>query len=187
MLATVGAPSSDGPAGDEASAAPVVPWNPLSFASARAARIEAETALGGRLDEVVVFADPPPGPIGLAEAGPSEIERVALEWAAGYAQLLREAWRRLASRGGGSVVLVVTEANRGPLGSLAAGALLGLAEGLAEAGVQAGASGVRFIALRDASGLPDAMTRHVLRLLDEGGKETGKVQRFTGRAGLFGR
>lgn len=170
-----------------------IPWNPLSFASARAALVEAETALGGRLDEVVVFADPPPGPIGLAEARPAEIERTALEWAAGYAQLLREALRRLAERGGGTVALVLTEADRGPLGSMAAGALAGLAEALA-AGMAAGSSGapggaaaVRFVAVRDESGLPDAAARHALRLLDEPPRDPGKVQRFTGRAGLFGR
>lgn len=186
--AEIGAPSD---------AVAAIPWNPLSFASARAALVEAETALGGRLDEVVVFADPPPGPIGLAEARPAEIERTALEWAAGYAQLLREALRRLAERDGGTVALVLTEADRGPLGAMAAGALAGLAEALA-AGMAAGSSGaqgggsggaaaVRFIAVRDESGLPDAAARHALRLLDEPPRDPGKVQRFTGRAGLFGR
>lgn len=160
-----------------------IPWNPLSFASARAAVVEAETSLGGSLDELVVFADPPRDAVALAEATPKAIERAALEWAAGYAELIREACRRFEEKGGGAVVLVVAAAERGPLGAMAAGALLGLAEGV----LAVGSGSVRFSAIRDESDQPDLLARQVVKTLTEASREQGKIMRFGGRSGFFGR
>jgi len=161
----------------------VVPWNPLSFASARAAIIEAETALGGSLGELVVFADPPSDATSLSDLTPANIEHAALEWAAGYAELLREAARRFAEKGGGVMVLVVVQADRGPLGSMAAGALLGLAEGM----LATGSDTFRFVAIRDESDQPDLLARHVIKNLEESARDPGKLQRFGNRSGFFGR
>jgi hypothetical protein len=160
-----------------------IPWNPLSFASARAALMEAETSLGGVLDELVIFADPPADATGITGLTPRIIERVVLEWAAGYAELIREAAKRFVERGGGSIVLVLVQAERGPLGAMAAGALTGLAEGL----FVAGTSLVRFSAIRDESGQPDLLARQVIKTLDEPSRDPGKVQRFGNRPGFFGR
>ena len=160
-----------------------IPWNPLSFASARAAIIEAETVLGGSLDELVLFADPPADPTGIADLTPKAIEGAALAWAAGWTELVREAAKRFGERGGGSIVLVIVQAERGPLGSMAAGALLGLAEGM----LRSGGNTVRLMALRDESGQPDLLARYVVKSLDETGRDSGKIQRFGGRSGLFGR
>ena len=162
---------------------PSIPWNPLSFASARVAIIEAETALGGSLDELVLFADPPENPVGIVELTPKVIEGAALSWAAGWSELIREAAKRFAEHGGGTIILVVVQAERGPLGAMAAGALLGLAEGI----LSVGCGSVRFIAVRDESGQSDLLARHVIRMLDESPRDQGKVQRFGGRSNLFGR
>lgn len=160
-----------------------VPWNPLSFASARAAVIEAETALGGSLDELVVFADPPADSAPLASLTPRDIERTALVWAAGYAELLREAAKRFSEKGGGAIVLVISQAERGPLGAMAAGALAGLAEGI----IASGAAAFRFSAIKDESAQADLLARHVLKTLDEPPRDPGKIQKFGSRAGFFGR
>lgn len=164
-------------------------WNPLSFASARAALIEAETALGGSLDELVLFADPPSGPATIVNSTPRDIEHEVLTWAAGYAELIREAARRFAERGSGTIMLTVAAEDRGPLGSMAAGALLGLAEGLL--GNDQGAA--RYLAIRDESGQPDLLARQIVKMLDDGShersRERGRAQvlRFGGRSGIFGR
>ncbi len=160
-----------------------IPWNPLSFASARAALMEAETALGGLLDELVIFADPPADATGITVLTPRAIERAVLEWAAGYAELMREAAKRFAERGGGSIVLVLVQADRGPLGAMASGALTGLAEGLFVSGTPL----VRFSAIRDESGQPDLLARQVIKTLDEPSRDPGKIQRFGNRPGFFGR
>jgi hypothetical protein len=168
--------------GDEAELASV-PWNPLSFASARAAVIEAETALDGSIDELVVFADPPRDAVGIAESTPKAIERAALEWAAGYAELVREACRRFDEKGGGALVLVVVTSERGPLGAMAAGALLGLAEGM----MAVGTGSVRFAAIRDESDQPDLLARQIVKTLGEPARDQGRILRFGGRSGFFGR
>ena len=160
-----------------------VAWNPLSFASARAALMETETAFGGVLDELVIFADPPTDATGITGVTPRAIERAVLEWAAGYAELIREAAKRFAERGGGSIVLVIVQAERGPLGAMASGALTGLAEGLFVTGTPQ----VRFSAIRDESGQPDLLARQVIKTLDEQSREPGKIQRFGNRPGFFGR
>lgn len=160
-----------------------IPWNPLSFASARAALVEAETSLDGALDELVVFADPPADATGITGLTPRTIERAVLEWAAGYAELVREAAKRFAERGGGSIVLVLVQAERGPLGAMAAGALTGLAEGLFVTGMPS----VRFSAIRDESAQPDLLARQVIKALDEPSRDPGKIQRFGNRPGFFGR
>ncbi|OHD22421.1 MAG: hypothetical protein A2Y38_03545 [Spirochaetes bacterium GWB1_59_5] len=160
-----------------------VPWNPLSFASARAALIETETALDGVLDELVIFADPPTDATSITGLTPRFIEHAILEWAAGYAELIREAAKRFAERGGGSIVLVIVQAERGPLGAMASGALIGLAEGIFFAGTPT----VRFSAIRDESGQADLLARHVVKTLDEPSRDPGKIQRFGNRPGFFGR
>lgn len=162
-----------------------IPWNPSSFVSARAALVEAETALGGGMDELVIFADPERDEAPLEARTPREIEEAALAWAAGYAELIREAQKRFGERGGGTVCLATIKAERGPLGSMAEGALAGLAEGMLArpAANQAG----RFIAIRDESGQPESLARQVIKSLDEPGKDQGKLLRFGGRTGLFGR
>jgi hypothetical protein len=171
---------------DAGGSSPPLRWNPLSFASARALVLEAENALGGRLDELVIFADPAPDTLPLADAAPRDIEAGILAWAAGHAELIREAARRFRDQGGGTIALVLTErANRGPLSSMAAGALVGLAEGLLAAAGGASSSW-RFIALRDESGQPDIVARHLAKLLEEPPKDLGKMQRCGSRAGLFG-
>lgn len=178
-------PATESPA--TGSGLPVVAWNPLSFASARAAVIEAETALGGSLDEIVIFADPPAGRTPLVDSTPRDIEKAALVWAAGYAELIREAARRFTEKGGGSITLVITQADRGPLGAMAAGALTGLAEGL----MAIGPGAYRFCAIKDEStqtaAQADLLARHIVKLLDEPPRDAGKFQKFGSRAGLFGR
>jgi len=172
---------------DSSAQVPGLTWNPLSFVSARAALIEAETALGGSFDELVIFADPPSGPSNLIDATPRDMEHAALTWAAGYAELVREAARRFAERGGGTVMLAIVDEDRGPLGSMAAGALRGLAEGLV--GNDQGVT--RCLAIRDQSGQPDLLARQVVKLLDDGSRERARgraqVQKFGGRSGMFGR
>lgn len=158
-----------------------VPWNPLSFASARAAILEAETLLGGRLDELIIFADPPIDATRLADATPRDIERSALEWTAGYAELIREMVRRMEDNGAGTVAIIVVQAERGPLGSMAAGALVGLAESL----VTPGSGPVRYLGVKDESGQPDLVARYMVKSLDDTSRESGKLQRFSGRGGLF--
>jgi hypothetical protein len=171
------------PSGQAGTDDPLIPWNPLSFASARVAIIEAETVLGGSLDELVMFADPPEDQTGIVELTPKALESAALSWAAGWAELIREAAKRFTERGGGTILLVVVHAERGPLGAMAAGALIGLAEGM----LSVGCGPVKFIAVRDESGQPDMLARLVVRTLDEPPRDQGKVQRFGGRSNLFGR
>lgn len=175
----------------DGNAAARIPWNPLSFASARAAIIEAETALGGSIDELALFADPPGDRDGIVDLSPKAIESAALAWAAGWAELIREAAKRFGERGGGSIVLVVVQSERGPLGAMAAGALAGLAEGM----ISVGSGLVRFIAVGDESDQPDLLARYVIKSLDEAsrstgrpaGRDAGRMQRFGGRSNLFGR
>ena len=172
-------------AGAKTGAAPAtgaVPWNPRSFVSAKAALMETETAAGGRLDEAVLMADPPAMKASLNEASPRDVEDMINAWVSGWVHLLRETVSRMAGHGG-SIILIVRHTDRGPLGAMAASAIFGLAEGM----LQASASGVRFTAIRDESDNPDALARHVLRLLDEPQKDTGKLLKFTGKTGLFGR
>lgn len=182
---------------------PGISWNPMSFVSARTALIEAETCLGRRIDELIIFVDPPPGPIGLEESSPAEIEKVAMEWALAYVHLIREAQKSFMNKENGSLILIVKEASRGPLGSMAAGALFGLAEGLLASLSSANetaasfsgktktgtekAAAFRFIAIKDESDSADAIARQVLRLLEDSPRAGGKIQRFTGRAGFFSR
>lgn len=176
----------DAAAGTERAAQTTLSWDPLSFPSSRALVLEAENRLGGRLDELVAFADPPELPGPLAEAAPRDIEAWALRWAAGYAQLAREASKRFRERGSGIFVLILGEREgRGALASMSYGALRGLAEGLAREAAAPG-SRWRFIALRDESGQPDLVARHVVKLLDETPKDCSKPFRFSGRSGLFG-
>lgn len=183
---SVPAAAPDAEAGAERTAQAPLSWDALSFPSSRALILEAENRLGGRLDELVAFADPPELPGALAEAAPRDIEAWALRWAAGYAQLTREASKRFRERGSGTFVLVIGEREgRGALASMAYGALRGLAEGLAREAAAPG-SRWRFIALRDESGQPDLVARHVVKLLDETPKDCSKPFRFSGRSGLFG-
>ncbi len=162
---------------------PVIPWNPLSFASARAAIVEAETALGGSLDELVLFVDPPRDLTPVAELTPKAIESTALTWVAGHVELIREAAKRFGEKSGGTVMMVVVHADRGPLGAMAEGASIGLAEGI----LGSSQGNVRFIAVRDESTQPELLARQVVKLLDEPGKDSGRVLRFGGKAGLFNR
>jgi hypothetical protein len=162
---------------------PPIPWNPLSFASARAAIVEAETALGGSLDELVLFVDPPKDSTPVAELTPKAIESAALAWVAGHVELVREAARRFGEKSGGTIVLVVVHADRGPLGAMAEGALIGLAEGIL-GGPQGNA---RFMAVRDESVQPELLARQIVKSLDEPAKDPGRVLRFGGKAGLFNR
>ena len=175
------AASADEAGGDTTSSP--IPWNPMSFASARAALIEAETALGGTLDELVVFVDPPDDSRPVAELSPREIEASAITWAAGHVGLVRETARRFGEKNGGTIVLVIVHAERGPLGAVAENAMTGLAEGMF-ASAQAK---VRFIAFRDESSQPESLGRQIVRSLDETGKETGRIQRFGAKAGFFNR
>ncbi len=180
------APEPDAETAGERAAQASLSWDPLSFPSSRALVLEAENRLGGRLDELVAFADPPELPGALAEAAPRDIEAWALRWAAGYAQLAREASKRFRERGSGTFVLIIGEREgRGALASMAYGALRGLAEGLAREAAAPG-SRWRFIALRDESGQPDLVARHVVKLLDETPKDCSKPFRYSGRSGLFG-
>lgn len=159
-------------------------WNPLSFASARTALVEAENALGGAMDELALFADPPADVGPFLDASPREIEASALSWAAGHAQLIREAMRRYEARRGGTVLLVLlARPGRGPLGSMAAGALEGLAEGLLARQVPS----CRFVFVRDESAQPDLLARFALKALAEPPRDAGKALRHGGKGFLFGR
>jgi hypothetical protein len=162
---------------------PSIPWNPMSFASARAAIIEAETALGGALDELVVFVDPPGDSRPVAELSPREIEASALTWAAGHVELVREAARRFIEKDGGTIVLVIVHAERGPLGAVAENAMTGLAEGM----LASAQAKVRFVAFRDESAQPELTARQIARSLDETARDAGRIQRIGGKAGFFNR
>jgi len=155
----------------------------MSFASARAAIIEAETALGGTLDELVVFVDPASDLKPVAELSPREIEASALTWAAGHVGLVRETARRFGEKNGGTIALVIVHAERGPLGAVAESAMMGLAEGM----LASAQAKVRFIAFRDESFQPELLARQIARSLDETGKDTGRIQRFGAKAGFFNR
>jgi hypothetical protein len=162
---------------------PPIPWNPMSFASARAAIVEAETALGGSLDELVVFVDPPGDSRSVAELSPREIEASALTWAAGHVELVRETARRFIEKDGGTIVLVIVHAERGPLGAVAENAMMGLAEGM----LASAQDKVRFMAFRDESAQPELLARQLARSLDETARDAGRIQRIGGKAGFFNR
>ncbi|MFH2115147.1 MAG: hypothetical protein ABIJ86_11645, partial [Spirochaetota bacterium] len=75
----------------------VISWYPGSFASTKAALIEAETALGGTVNEAILFIDPPStGGKRLSDLSLGQIEAASATWITGYAQLLRELGRRFA-------------------------------------------------------------------------------------------
>lgn len=97
--------------------------------------------------------------------------------------MIREAARRFEVRGGGTIVLAVVHADRGPLGAMAEGALLGLAEGILATGL----GSVRFAAIRDESGQAETLARHLMKALDEPSRDSGRIQRIGGRQSLFGR
>jgi hypothetical protein len=172
---------SDGSGGDGFPSP--IPWNPMSFASARAAIVEAETALGGSLDELVVFVDPPGDSRPVAELSPKEIEASALTWAAGHVELIRETARRFGEKNGGTIVLVIVHEERGPLGAVAENAMMGLAEGM----LTSAQAKVRFIAFRDESSQPELLAKQLARSLDETVRDSGRVQRFGGKSGFFNR
>lgn len=182
-------PASQRPAGDSEGAAradnapEAIVWNPLSFASARAAIIEAENALGSALAEVVLVADPPRDEPSLLELPPAQLEKRALTWIAGYAHFAREAIKALASRGGGTLALCIAAAEgRGPIGAMAVAALEALALNLL-AQSQAGTLGpCRFIAVKDESGNPETLARAIIRALDDGSRNAGKLIRTGGKS-----
>ena len=113
-------PSASGQAEPELEKNTVVSWNPGSFASTKAVMIEAETALGGTVDEAVILFDPAPmGTKRLSELSLGQIEAASTDWITGYAQLLRELGRRFAERKSGLIVVVLLSGDRDPLGAMA--------------------------------------------------------------------
>ena len=175
----------------EAVLATLQAWNPLSWSGVRSLWQDMENRLDGRVDELVVLVDPPDGPEEILAWAARDIERAALSYGNGLAALLQEAVRRFDAAGGGTILLVLCGqplAGGGParagLRALALAAGAALAENLLE---QALPAGCRFAALRDESGQADLLARHVIRLLTDWPKDSGKLGRFTGKSGLFGR
>jgi hypothetical protein len=159
-------------------------WNPASFASTKAALIEAETALGGTVNEAVLFIDPPStGGKSLPELSLAQIEAASSTWITGYAQLLRELGRRFAERGSGMILVVLLPGERDPLGAMAVGAMEALAISLASQGPEA----YKLITVRDESGQPDLLARYLMKVLDEPPRDSTKLLRHGGRMNLFGK
>jgi hypothetical protein len=161
----------------------VISWNPGSFASTKAALIEAETALGGTIDEAIVFIDPSDKGSRLPELSLGQIEAATTSWITGYAQLLRELGRRFAERGSGLILVVLLPGERGPLGAMATGAMEALACSLA---AQPGEA-YRLFAIRDESGQPELLARYLMKILDEQPRDSTKLLRHGGRLSLFGK
>jgi hypothetical protein len=161
----------------------VINWNPGSFASTKAALIEAETALLGTVNEAIVFIDPSCGGRRLSDLTLGQIEAACTTWITGYAQLLRELGRRFAERGSGLILVVLLPGERGPLGAMATGAIEALACSLAS---QTGEA-YRFFALRDESGQPELLARYIMKILDEPPRDSSKLLRHGGRLSLFGK
>jgi hypothetical protein len=161
-----------------------ISWNPVSFASTKAALIEAETALGGTINEAVLFIDPPStGGRNLSELSLAQIEAASATWITGYAQLLRELGRRFAERGSGVILVVLLPGERDPLGAMAAGAMEALAITLASQGPEV----YRLFTIRDESGQPELLARYLMKVLDEPPRDSTKLLRHGGRITLFGK
>lgn len=158
-------------------------WNPGSFASTKAALIEAETSLGGTINEAIVFIDPSNKGKRLPELSLGQIEAATTSWITGYAQLLRELARRFTEHGSGLILVVLLPGDRGPLEAMAAGAMEALACSLA---AQTGEA-YRLLALRDESGQPDLLARYIIKILDEQPRDSSKLLRHGGRITLFGK
>jgi hypothetical protein len=163
---------------------PFISWNPVSFASTKAALIEAETALGGTINEAVLFIDPPPtGGRSLSELSLAQIEAASTTWITGYAQLLRELGRRFAERGSGVILVVLLPGDRDPLGAMAAGAMEALAITLASQVAEP----YKLFTVRDESGQPELLARYLMKVLDEPPRDSAKLLRHGGRITLFGK
>jgi hypothetical protein len=161
-----------------------ISWNPVSFASTKAALIEAETALGGTVNEAVLFIDPPSAGIRrLSDLSLGQIEAATTTWITGYAQLLRELGRRFAERGSGVILVVLLSGERDPLGAMAAGAIEALACNLANQSTEA----YRLFTVRDESGQPELLARFIMKVLDEPPRDSTKLLRHGGRISLFGK
>lgn len=162
----------------------VISWNPGSFASTKAALIEAETALGGTVNEAILFIDPPSsGSPRLSDLSLGQIEATSSIWITGYAQLLRELGRRFAERGSGLILVVFLSSDRDPLGAMAAGAIEALACSLASQTTEA----YRLFTVRDESGQPELLARYLMKVLDEPPRDSSKLLRHGGRINLFGK
>jgi hypothetical protein len=161
----------------------VISWNPESFASTKAALIEAETALGGIVNEAIVFIDPTGTGTRLPELSLGQIEAATTHWITGYTQLLRELGRRFTEHGSGLIIVVLLSGERGPLEAMALGAMESLSCSLA---AQTGEA-YRLIAVRDESGQPELLARYLMKLLDEQPRDSTKLLRHGGRISLFGK
>jgi len=163
---------------------PFISWNPGSFASTKAALIEAETALGGTVNEAILFIDPPStGNPRLSDLSLGQIEAASTTWITGYAQLLRELGRRFAERGSGLILVVLLPGDRDPLGAMAAGAMEALACTLAAQTTEA----YKLFTVRDESGQPELLARYLIKVLDEPPRDSSKLLRHSGRINLFGK
>jgi len=160
-----------------------ISWNPGSFASTKAALIEAETSLGGTVDEAIVFIDPAGGGKRLPDLSLGQIEASTTIWITGYTQLIRELARRFAEQGSGLILVVLLPGERGPLGSMASGAMEALACSLA---AQTGEN-YRVLALHDESGQAELLARYIMKILDEPPRDSSKLLRHGGRINLFGK
>jgi hypothetical protein len=162
---------------------PVISWNPASFASTKAALIEAETTLGGTVHEAIVFIDPLAKGKRLPDLSLGQIEAATTTWITGFAQLLRELGRRFSDQGSGLILVVLLPGERSPLGAMAAGAMEALACALAS---QTGEA-YRILAVRDESGQPEMLARYILKILDEQPRDSTRLLRHGGRINLFGK
>lgn len=160
-----------------------ISWNPGSFASTKAALIEAETALGGTVNEAIVFIDPAGNGKRLPELSLGQIEAATTTWITGYTQLLRELGRRFAEQGAGLILVVLLPGERGPLEAMATGAMEALACSLAAHTGEA----YRLFALRDESGHPELLARYIMKILDEQPRDSTRLLRHGGRINLFGK
>lgn len=158
-------------------------WNPGSFASTKAALIEAETALGGIVNEAIVFIDPPGNGGRLPALSLGQIDAATTTWITGYTQLLRELGRRFSEHGSGLILVVLLPGERGPLEAMAVGAMEALACSLS---AQTGEA-YRLFAVRDESGQPELLARYLMKILDEQPRDSAKLLRHGGRITLFGK
>jgi len=160
-----------------------IAWNPLSFASARAAVLEAENAVGSALSELVLVADPPRDEPAFLDLAPAQLEKRILYWTAGYAQFVREAAKAMSAKGSGTLVLaIVSSVQQGLCSAMAAAALEAMASSILEQNPGGMLGSCRFIAIKDESDNPETLAKAVIKAMDDPPRNAGKVIKLGGKS-----
>lgn len=161
-------------------------WNPESFASSRAAIIEAERAFGSPISEIVLVADFPESQVYLNRSSPAELEQAISFWITGYAHMAREAINAISSRSHGVFTVLIQARETGDLlANMGMAAMEGLANALLAQSSQGMFGSCRFLAIKDESENTEGMARSLLKHLDNPPKFNGKIIRQGGKAFLF--